>query len=55
MLKNIQIIDRAENATFSVFQATEEEFSAIFTADGQDIELIEDLPHVSETFRRYVF
>jgi hypothetical protein len=29
-LKNIQIIDRAENATFSVFQATEEEFAAIF-------------------------
>jgi hypothetical protein len=41
-LKNIQIIDRAENATFSVFQATEEEFSAIFPADGQDIEFIED-------------
>jgi hypothetical protein len=42
VLKNIQIIDRAENATFSVFQATEEEFSSIFPADGQDIELIED-------------
>jgi hypothetical protein len=41
-LKNIQIIDRAPNATFSVFQATEEEFSAIFPADGQDIELIQD-------------
>jgi hypothetical protein len=41
-LKNIQIIDGARNATFSVFQATEEEFSAIFPADGQDIEFIED-------------
>jgi hypothetical protein len=41
-LKKIQIIDRASNATFSVFQATEGEFSAIFPADGQDIELIED-------------
>jgi len=41
-LKNIQIIDRAENATFSIFQATDDEFSAIFPAFGQDIELIED-------------
>jgi len=40
-LENIQIIDRAPNATFSVFQATEEEFSAIFPAEGQDIEFIE--------------
>ena len=42
MLKNIQIVDGARNATFSVFQATEDEFAAIFPADGQDIEFIED-------------
>ncbi|MBU6395996.1 MAG: hypothetical protein KGQ75_15605 [Sphingomonadales bacterium] len=41
-MKNIQIIDGAVNATFSVFQATAEEFATIFP-DGQDIELIEDL------------
>jgi hypothetical protein len=41
-LKNIQIISRARNATFSVFQATEDEFFAIFPADGQDMEFIED-------------
>ena len=41
-MKNIQIIDGAENATFSVFQATDEEFAAIFP-DGRDIELVEDL------------
>jgi hypothetical protein len=41
-LKNIQIIDGALNATFSVFQATEGEFAAIFPADGQDMEFIED-------------
>jgi hypothetical protein len=41
-LKNIQIIDDALNATFSVFQATEGEFAAIFPADGQDMEFIED-------------
>jgi len=41
-LKNIQIIDRAENATFSLFQATDEEFAAIFPGEGQDMELVED-------------
>lgn len=41
-MKNIQIIDGAVNATFSVFQATPTEFDAIFP-DGRDIELIEDL------------
>jgi hypothetical protein len=41
-LKNIQIIDGALNATFSVFQANEDEFAAIFPADGQDMEFIED-------------
>jgi hypothetical protein len=40
-LKNIQIIDGALNATFSLFQATEEEFAVIFPAEGQDMELIE--------------
>ncbi|MGF7150267.1 DNA primase [Sphingomonas zeicaulis] len=41
-MKNIQIIAGAANATFSVFQATDEEFAAVFP-DGRDIELIEDL------------
>jgi hypothetical protein len=41
-MKNIQIIDGAANATFSVFQATAEEFDAIFP-DGRDMELVEDL------------
>lgn len=41
-MKNVQIVDGAANATFSVFQATDDEFSAMFPA-GQDMELIEDL------------
>lgn len=41
-MKNIQIINGAMNATFSVFQAKEEEFAAIFP-DGRDMELVEDL------------
>jgi hypothetical protein len=40
-LKNIQIIDGALNATFSLFQATPAEFAAIFPG-GRDMELIED-------------
>lgn len=41
-MKNIQVIDGAVNATFSVFQATDEEFAAIFP-DGSDIDTIEDV------------
>ncbi|MEZ2329514.1 hypothetical protein AB6802_07305 [Mesorhizobium sp. RCC_202] len=41
-MKNIQIIDGALNATFSVFQATDEEFGLIFPGD-RDMELAEDL------------
>ena len=41
-MKNIQIIDGAVNATFSIFQATDEEFATIFP-DGRDMELVEDL------------
>ncbi|MGT2514110.1 hypothetical protein ACVOMT_07520 [Sphingomonas panni] len=41
-MKNIQVIDGALNATFSIFQATDEEFAAIFPG-GTDMELIEDL------------
>ena len=42
-MKNVQIIDGAVNATFSVFQATEEEFALIFPTQGQDIEVVEDV------------
>jgi hypothetical protein len=41
-MRNVQIIDGANNATYSVFQATDEEFAAIFP-DGRDMELVEDL------------
>lgn len=41
-MKNIQVFDGASNATFSVFQATDEEFAAMFPLPGQDIEFIED-------------
>ena len=41
-MKNIQIIDGATNATYSLFQATDGEFTALFP-DGRDMELVEDL------------
>jgi hypothetical protein len=41
-MKNIQIIDGAVNATYSIFQATDEEFETIFPGLGQDLEVIED-------------
>ena len=41
-MRNIQIIDGALNATFSIFQATDEEFAAIFPGD-RDIEIADEL------------
>lgn len=41
-MKNIQVIDGAANATFGIFQATDEEFAAIFP-DGRDIEVADEL------------
>lgn len=40
-MKNIQVIDDANNCTYSLFAATDEEFSAIFPGDA-DIEFAED-------------
>jgi hypothetical protein len=41
-VKNIQIIDGAVNATYSIFQATDDEFETIFPLPGQDLEVVED-------------
>ena len=41
--KNIQIIDAATNYSYSIFQATEEEFGSIFPDERQNIEYSEDL------------
>jgi hypothetical protein len=41
-MKNIQVIDGAANATFSIFQATDEEFALIFP-DDWDIEIADEL------------
>lgn len=41
-MKNIQAIDGANNATFSIFQATDEEFKLLFP-NGTDVAFREDI------------
>jgi hypothetical protein len=41
-MKNVQIIDGADNCTYSIYEFTDEEFSVVFPEPGQDIEFIED-------------
>lgn len=41
-MKNIQIIDGADNAAYDIFSATEEEFSLIFP-DGTDVAFIDEV------------
>jgi len=47
-LKNIQIIDGASNCTFSIFEATEQEFARLFPGAGQEIQFSDDLADLSE-------
>ena len=42
-MKNVQIIDGADNCTYSIFQFSEEEFALVFPAEGQNVEFIEEL------------
>lgn len=41
-MKNIQVIDGAENAVYDIFEATEEEFGLIFP-EGQDVAFIDEV------------
>jgi hypothetical protein len=41
-MKNIQIIDSAENSVYDIFQATEDEFAVIFP-DGTDVAFSDEL------------
>jgi len=56
-MKNIQVIDGADNAVYDIFAATEEEFALIFPP-GQDIAFIEEVEargpksKLDEAFRR---
>jgi hypothetical protein len=53
-MKNIQIIDGAVDCTFSIFQATDEEFLMVFPGAEQDLEYAEDIaarPNCEEVFK----
>ena len=41
-MKNIQVIDGAVNCVYDIFQATDEEFSAIFPK-GEDVAFIDEV------------
>lgn len=42
-MKNVQIIDRADNCTYSIFQFTDDQFAMIFNSAGQDIVFAEEM------------
>jgi hypothetical protein len=41
-VKNIQVIDGADNCAYDIYAASDDDFAALFPGDGQDIEFIED-------------
>ncbi|MFZ2990195.1 hypothetical protein [Ideonella sp.] len=41
-MKNIQVIDGAVNCVYDIFQATDEEFSAVFPV-GEDVAFIDEV------------
>ncbi len=47
-MRNIQVINGALNCTFSLFQATDEEFALLFPEHRQDIQYVEDLVRLAE-------
>ena len=42
-MKNVLIIDGAENCEYEIFAMTEDEFKVVFPGDRQNVEFIEDL------------
>lgn len=42
-MKNVQVIDGALNAAYTIFAVTEDEFRFIFPDEGQNVEVIEDM------------
>ena len=49
-MKNVQVIDGAENCTYSLFAVTNEEFETLFP-DGQDIAFIDEISARLTDFR----
>lgn len=53
-MKNILIIDGADNAVYSVFQATEEEFKAIFPKPDQDLAFSGDICRTKKDETKFI-
>ena len=53
-MKNIQVIDGALNCTFSIFQASDEEFTLLFPEAGQEIQYAGGSPCLTRLRRMVV-
>jgi hypothetical protein len=42
-MKNVLIVDGADNCEYAIFAMTEAEFAVVFPGEGQNVEFIEDL------------
>ena len=42
-MKHVQVIDGADNCSYSVCLISDDDFAVVFGAPGQDVEFIEDL------------
>jgi hypothetical protein len=42
-MKNVQVIDHADNCMFPIFQFTEQQFALVFQKEAQDIAFIDEV------------
>lgn len=55
-MKNVQVIDGAENCTFPIFEFSDDQFALIFSEEGQDIAFAEEVElRLSEEQLRFAF
>jgi hypothetical protein len=55
-MRNIQVVDGADNCTFDIFSVDDQTFNSIFPSNGQDIEFAEDfVARVGEEYAAATF
>ncbi|ODN69904.1 hypothetical protein [Methylobrevis pamukkalensis] len=42
-MKNVMIVDGAENCAYDLYELSDEDFAVIFPGDGQDIQFVDEL------------
>lgn len=42
-MKNVMIVDGADNCAYDIYAFTEDQFDAVFSAEGQDIAFIDEV------------